>query len=213
LRNEKPIKPTAELAKSLVRIPDQKLDNQNNARLLESMNNEYQEFDEGNIQANSGSKYTYLVRTDQFSQYNIVKVKTSGVTLSSNVILVISSNYYLKEILVRNQVLILIGYTGGYTLVFKYPLDSNGDVTFSSYVYFYKYGYPSASREKSNRALILTEQDMGTMNYDWYIGGSSIPFTTVPANSLSFTSGSYQTVARALWNIGMNTNLNDYYFE
>lgn len=51
------------------------------------------------------------------------------------------------------------------------------------------------------------------MSYDWQIGGMNIPFTIVQANSLSFTSGTYQNNARAVWNIGMNTNPADYYFE
>lgn len=54
---------------------------------------------------------------------------------------------------------------------------------------------------------------MGSMNYDWSIGGINIPYTIVQANQLSFTSGTYQNNARAVWNIGMNTNPSDYYFE
>lgn len=150
-RTEVEVKPSDELARSLV----SKSENIK-SRLLESMNNEYQEFDEGNTQANWGSSYTYVVRTDQFSQYNVIKVKTTGVSMTSNSIVTISSNYFLREILVSNQVLIVIGYTGGYTLVYKFPLLANGDIDWSNYSYFFKRGYPAGSREKNNRAIIVT---------------------------------------------------------
>jgi hypothetical protein len=32
------------------------------------------------------------------------------------------------------------------------------------------------------RAIIVTQQEIGTINYYWYIGGYSFPYTIVPAN-------------------------------
>jgi len=179
---------------------------------LESSNNVYQEYDEGNTQANLGSSYIYNVRIDQFGQYNIIGVKTAGTFMSNCLTLIFSSNYYVVEILVSNKILTVIGVVSDFTLVYKISLTATGGVDFSNWVYFYKKGYPVGSREKDNRAIIVTNQDMGTMDYNWYIGGS-IPSVIVPANSLSFTSGGYMNAARAVWNIGMSGVLTDYYFE
>ena len=106
-----------------------------------------------------------------------------------------------------------MGYNSGYTVVYKFPLTALGNINIATYTFFFKYGYPIASREKNNRAIIVTQQEIGTISYYWYIGGYSFPYTIVPANSLGFTSGTYSNVARAVWNIGMNVDPYDYYFE
>lgn len=78
--------------------------------------------------------------------------------MSNCLTMVFSSNYRIVDILVSNNVLVVIGdLNGQWTLVLRYTLTSTGGVDFSNWLYFYKRGQPIGSREKNNRAIIVTD--------------------------------------------------------